>query len=98
MSRLPVEFHPRVVEEAHAARAWYEERSPAAASAFLAELDHGVVLVGEQPDAWPPHTHGTRRYVMRRYPFQLVYRKIGETILVVAVAHVRRRPGLWKDR
>ena len=37
MTRFVVEFHPAAVEEAREARAWYEERSAAAADAFLSE-------------------------------------------------------------
>jgi plasmid stabilization system protein ParE len=98
MSELPVQFHPEAAAEARAAKLWYEERSPAAARAFLSELDHGVARLGADPQAWPPHLQGTRRYVMRRFPFQLIYRTGVGAILVVAVAHARRRPGYWKAR
>ncbi len=45
MSR--VEFHPDAVEEARSAWQWYAERSPLAASAFLAELDRAITLVAK---------------------------------------------------
>jgi toxin ParE1/3/4 len=40
----------------------------------------------------------SRRYLLHRFPFQIVYRARGETIEVVAVAHLKRRPGYWKSR
>lgn len=98
MSPDSAEFHPAAMAEARAAREWYEQRSPATARAFLGELDRGVALLVEAPGACPPYLHGTRHYVMRRFPFQLVYREGRGTVLVVAVAHVRRRPGYWKAR
>lgn len=52
----------------------------------------------EAPDRWPMYTHGTRRYLLRRFPFSVVYRVSGIAITVVAVVHGKRRPGYWKSR
>ena len=96
MSR--VEFHPDAVAEARSAWQWYAERSPLAASAFLAELDRAITLVSEGPYQWPEYVAGTRRYALRRFPFVLVYRERAATIQIIAVAHGRRRPGYWRQR
>ena len=46
-----------------------------------------------------PHFEGTfRRKLLRRFPFQLIYEVTAEEVLLVAVAHLRRRPGYWRDR
>jgi len=98
MPSLSVVFHPDAVEEAQAARQWYAERSQPAADSFLTELDYGVEVISQAPQRWPLFKHGTRRYLFRRFPFQLVYRVVDNQIQVVAVAHGRRRPGYWKSR
>jgi len=49
MTEVPL-FHPAAVAEAQAARRWYAERSPLAAAAFIAELDHAVAQITEAPD------------------------------------------------
>lgn len=95
---MEVTFHPEAVEEAAAAHAWYAERSPQAARAFLAELDRAVVSLMEAPLRWPPGVHGCRRLLLRRFPFGLFYRLALDEVQVVAVAHLRRRPGYWKSR
>jgi len=41
---------------------------------------------------------GIRRLVMRRFPYAIVVRKIGDSIEVIAIAHHSRRPGYWRDR
>jgi hypothetical protein len=33
-----------------------------------------------------------------RFPYRVVYRNRPDEIVVVAVAHLRRRPGYWKNR
>jgi plasmid stabilization system protein ParE len=98
MPLIKVSFHPEAVEEVETARRWYAERSPLAARAFLAELNLAVERVRETPERWPRYTKGVRRYVLPRFPFTMIYRKKGEVVEVVAVAHHRRKPGYWKSR
>jgi plasmid stabilization system protein ParE len=98
MPGLPVVLHPDAVEEAQAAWQWYLERSQSAADSFLAELDHGVESIAEEPERWPLFVHGTRRFLFHRFPFQIVYRVANDRIEVVAIAHGRRKPGYWKTR
>jgi len=93
-----VALHPEAITEAKAAREWYQERSPAAANAFLKELDSAIEQIGESPNRWPSHHHGTRRFLLRRFPFSVVYRESNEVIEVVAIAHGRRRPNYWRNR
>jgi hypothetical protein len=40
----------------------------------------------------------TRRLLMTRFPYQVVYRVRPSEIVVVALAHLKRRPGYWKHR
>ena len=96
--RLNIAFHPEAVVEARAARMWYAERSPAAAEAFMHELDVGIERIVSSPEARPIYVSGTRRYLFRYFPFAIVYRTSSSSIEVIAVAHGRRRPGYWKDR
>ena len=98
MARPSVEFHPEAIAEARAAYQWYAERDLSAANAFIAELDHATNQVQSNPERWPVHLHGTRKYLFRRFPYGVVYRVTETAIQVLAVAHGRRRPGYWKAR
>jgi toxin ParE1/3/4 len=98
MAQATVDFHPDAVIEGAEARAWYAERSAVAAVAFVRELDSAVEAMIEQPSRWPRYLYGTRRCLLRRFPYGVVYREKPGTILVVAFAHCSRRPGYWKDR
>ena len=98
MARLRIEFHPSAVDEAEGALQWYAERSPAAAKAFLHELDHALSQILGAPERWPRFTQDTRRYQFRRFPFTLFFRVTQGTVQVLAVAHQRRKPGYWRDR
>jgi len=64
----------------------------------MAELDRAVDLILRTPQRWPLYVHGTRHYLLRRFPYSIVYREMSGVVRVVAVAHGRRRPGYWINR
>lgn len=97
-SKKSVEFHPGAAEDVKGARQWYEERSLIAARAFLSELIESVERVSETPERWPRYLAGTRRHLFPNFPFSLVYRTTINSIVVIAVAHHRRKPGYWNLR
>lgn len=98
MASLSVEFDPRAIDEAQASFEWYRQRNQSAASAFLSELDHAIELISTAPRRWPAYMLGTRRYLLRRFPYSIVYRELASSVQVVAVAHARRKPGYWRAR
>jgi plasmid stabilization system protein ParE len=98
MPSLPVGFHPAALEESIAAELWYRERSATASAAFVAELERSVVQIGNSPERWPPHGHGARRFLLRRFPFSVIYRVGPVEVEIIAVAHGRRRPNYWQGR
>jgi plasmid stabilization system protein ParE len=56
--------------------------------------------VAQNPEAGRPLSADgrTRRVLVSRFPYQLVYRLRPGEVVVVAVAHMKRRPGYWRDR
>jgi toxin ParE1/3/4 len=95
---MTVRFHPAARVELREARLWYEERSPLSAVAFAQEVDVAVSRIAETPMRYPVAEHGTRRVVLDRFPYNVFYRVGTEEIVVVAIAHQRRRPGYWRGR
>lgn len=98
MGVKPLEYHSEVAEEVDAALVWYLQRSVRAAEAFVDELERGVAAIQEAPHRWPVFEGTFRRFLLRRFPFYIVYRETDESIEIVAVAHGRRRPGYWRAR
>jgi len=98
MASKTVEFHEEARVESAAAFEWYFERSEMAASRFVAELNRDIALVVEAPQRWPAGVRGTRRILLQRFPFSVVYRELPSKIEVLAVAHEHRRPGYWRGR
>jgi hypothetical protein len=87
-----------VILEAREAAVWYGERSANAEAKFKIELRRAEESVAKHPNAWMPYLHGTRCFKLHRFPFALVYNQRGERLVGIAVAHLKRRPGYWRDR
>jgi plasmid stabilization system protein ParE len=94
----PLELHPAAVEEGEEAAAWYAERDLHVAARFAKELEAALSRIAEAPHRWPVYLHGTRRVRLTRFPYLLPYRDEPSRILVVAIAHVKRKPGYWRKR
>jgi toxin ParE1/3/4 len=98
MAAKPLQIHPAALAELKSAVAWYQERSHTAALNFVAELDRAIDLVIASPTRWPGGEYGTRKFVLQRYPFAVVYREKETVVQVLAIAHGRRKPGYWNER
>lgn len=51
-----------------------------------------------KPEDGVPVSGALRRFLLRRFPYYLLYRVEEDWILVLAVGHHSRRPGYWRDR
>jgi toxin ParE1/3/4 len=92
-------FHDEASAEYDAAFDWYLERSPEAALKFDAEVDRALAQIIQAPRRWAVGPHSTRRFLLRQFPFTLIYRERSSgDIQIVAVAHTSRKPGYWKVR
>lgn len=98
MASKKVEFHEEASLEYEAAFEWYFVRSEQTAARFAEEISRAVGLIAEAPQRWPGGIAGTRKLLLRRFPFAIFYRELPSLIQVLAVAHGHRRPGYWKER
>jgi len=98
MLAATLELHPEALEDAIAGYTWYLERSPVTADRFFQQVERTLELVLEGPSRWPPYLHGTRRILLKRFPYSVVYGVLDDRVMVYAFAHARRRPGYWKRR
>ena len=95
---MNVRVHPAAREELCLAHIWYKDRSPLSAVAFAHEITDAISCITEAPNRYPLAEHGTRRFVLQRFPFNIFYRAVASEIVIIAIAHQRRRPGYWHPR
>ena len=95
---MSIRYLPGTLDDLNEALAYYNERNPDAAQRFA-----NVIRTEEQTILDFPEialTLGSNLRVLRvsKFPYSLVYRAVKGNILIVAVAHHKRRPGYWKTR
>jgi plasmid stabilization system protein ParE len=90
---LLIRFEAR--KEIDSAFDWYFERSPKAADAFLAEVDASLAQIVSHPQLHPLFTKNTPRRVLERFPYSVIFQEKEDVVLVIAVAHAKRRFGYW---
>ena len=94
-----VEIHQEAAAEYDAAFDWYLQRSEDAALAFDREVEKALSDIIQAPRRWPMGARSTRRFLLRKFPYVVVYRERPTgRVQILAFAHTSRRPEYWKKR
>jgi plasmid stabilization system protein ParE len=93
-----VTFLPAATADYEEAYGWYRARSIRAAARFEDAVEQTLSQIAEAPARWPFCDPRHRQHLLRRYPYSIVYRVEAESVIVVAIAHARRRFGYWTGR
>jgi|SRR5579862_467880 len=94
----PFRFHPEAREDFRDAIRRYRARSTIASVEFRTTVSGAIRNVAHAPQLWPKFLQGTRRFVLHRFPFSLIYLDDHDVVTIIAVAHSKRKPGYWKHR
>ena len=77
---------------------WYAKRSVNAALRFAGAVDAALVNVAANPTRFASPDGLHRECPVKSFPFRVMYRIIDKQVLIVAIAHAKRRPGYWQER
>lgn len=93
-------LHPEAEADLRDAAEFYRVRAGNSLSqSLLAEFEQSVIILLQHPGLGSPwRGPGRRRYLMKRFPYSLIYTFYGEEVQILAVAHHSRRPGYWRGR
>jgi toxin ParE1/3/4 len=96
---MKVVLHEAALRELHEAVAWYADRGvPAEGARLMALVDQQIAEIGRAPESFPrdPQRPWARRARILGWPHTLVFVvHEGDAIVILALAHGRRRPGYW---
>ncbi len=93
-----VVFHEEAEQEIFDAANFYEEVSHTLTIEFFDELFSVIDTVVASPNRNQEISKGFRKSNLKRFPFKVVYKIENEKIVVVAIAHHKRKPNYWKKR
>ena len=77
---------------------YYNEQGPGLGFEFAAEVRAAILRVAAFPAAWPVFSARSRRCLLDRFPYGVLYHVQEGSNLVVAVMHLRRDPRRWDER
>ena len=101
---MRLELHPEALAELRGAALWYDERRPGLGDEFIAEVSAALDRIEDAPEsyaAWAgTRTTGQliRKATVQRFPYLVAFEKHEQHVLILAVAHAKRRPLYWLTR
>jgi toxin ParE1/3/4 len=99
-----VDLHPEARAELRSAALWYEEQGEGLGTEFLTEVASALDQIGRAPESCPRWTGlddrapAIRRHALRRFPYVVAFERHQRRVLVLAIAHAKRRPLYWLTR
>ena len=96
---MKIVFHRLARRELYRAADWYDYREPGLSDRLYGEVEKAFAFIRQFPNGTEEIGHSCRRAVLYDFPYSLIYSVIEPgTVLIIAVAHQRRRPGYWRKR
>lgn len=91
-------FHEHAEAEFDRVVEYYEDCRRGLGIEFAQEVNATIARIIRHPEAWFPMSKNTRRCLVNRFPFGVIYQLKSDTILIISVADLRRRPDYWLYR
>ena len=77
---------------------YLESRAAGLGRRFFTEIQRAEKLIMEFPESAAEIAPAIRKRVLRKFRYSLIYTIEEDSLLILAVAHHRRRPGYWIER
>jgi plasmid stabilization system protein ParE len=96
MKRLTLRLEAQL--ELSEAALWYELEKEGLGTRFENEVNRVLVRVERAPLQFPEVEPGIRRALLNRFPYGIFFTEGPDEIEVLAVFHLHREPGGWRNR
>ena len=95
-----VRFITPAINELDEAYVYYEEQLQGLGEELLEDVFKAIKRIKSYPFAWPKFSQQTRRCLLYKFPFGVIYHfdEKKNKIIILAIAHLHRKPGYWKNR
>jgi toxin ParE1/3/4 len=93
----PYRLHPEAFQEVDEAASFYKERQPGLEKRFLEALQDAIARIRRNPLMYRRVEGEVRKCRVPHFPYGLIFRvDENDSLEILAVMHLRRRPGYWK--
>jgi toxin ParE1/3/4 len=95
----PAVFHHLAEAEYLAAIDYYERQRRDLGLELQAEVERAIEAIQRDPERFPLYEgENARQYILKSFPYSVIYAELEESIWIAAVAHHKRKPGYWARR
>jgi len=79
---------------------FYEQKSKGLGKSFLSSVRKATQIIKRDTLVWPivDFEDQIRRYILKRFPYAILYRDEIDKVIIIAVMHMHREPYYWKNR
>ena len=95
---MNVRLTPEAEEDVADARRWYRQRSASAADRFIVAVATALDFVGRYPKGQPILYRTSRRVLVPRFPYFVLYYLDGDNAVAFGCFHTARDPEIWRER
>ena len=95
---MKIEFLEAAQVELDQAFEWYETQQKNLGVQFLNEFDAAIRRMATYPESYILIEKDVRRCLIKRFSYGVLYGLDTDKIIVIAVAHLHRKPDYWVDR
>ena len=95
---MHVEFLEPAARELVDAIDYYNCELPGLGQIFLEEVQRIIDLIQKYPLAWSTISRNTRKAILKKFPYGVIYYIESSTVYIIAIAHHHRIPRYWIDR
>jgi hypothetical protein len=95
---MKFQFYPEADAEFNREIEYYEQCQSGLGLDFAEEVYAAIARIIEYPDVWTPISVNTRRCLTNRFPYGIIYRIKNNSLHIIAVANLHRRPDYWTER
>jgi plasmid stabilization system protein ParE len=93
-----IEFLPGAETDLDEVIDWYQQINAPLASDFFIKLDEALLTIRVNPQQFQKVYKTYRKFNLKRFPYKVIYRVEKQSIIVVAIAHHKRKIRYWKGR
>ena len=94
-----VEYHPATVSDLNRAIDYYNAQRPGLGAECRAEIFRTIDLISDFPKRFRRARGDIRRCIVKRFPFSVLYRLVGDsTVRILVIRHHRQDPGFGAER
>ncbi len=91
-------IRPEAEDDLKEVFSWYEEKRKGLGYDFLLQVDAGIRFIERNPKIHQTEYKRARKHFTKRFPYKIIYLVEKDKIIVLAIAHGKRRPALIKKR